>query len=172
MTPSTGMTKPLAQPRRKLNGFRCRLVCLIILLTSLASAQVTTRHIYTGHAGSGQFNLVVNEQVPVGEEALSISWYESSSMMQLRRKAYSTVSYDYAGLDAGSTLHLQRRFSWPDRNIDTTMDVQVTLDTPQTFKVSYEGPQAQLVFSKGENGLLFVSLVNDPPFEVPKNEGF
>lgn len=171
MTPSTGMIRPSNKSRRNFICFR-PLACLIILLTGLANAQVTARHIYTGSSGNGQFNLVVNENVPIGEEAFSISWYESSSMMQLRREAYSTVTYDYAGIDVAGTLHLQRRLIWPDRNVDTTMDVQITLETPQTFKVSFEGPQAQLVFSAGENGLLSVSMVNDPPFDVPKNEGF
>lgn len=161
----------LGQPQGKFNGFRY-LICLIVLLTGLANAQVTTRHLYTGSSGNGQFNLVVNEDVPIGEEAFSISWYESSSMMQLRRTAYSTVTYDYTGIDAAGTLHLQRHLLWPDRHIDTTIDVQVTLTAPQTFKVSFEGPQAQLVFSAGENGLLSVSLFNDPPFDIPKNEGF
>lgn len=143
----------------------------IVLLVGVAQAQ-PTRQIVSGKTSGGVFNLVVNGAVPLGEEAFSLLFYDSDSTMQLRRTPYSTVRYTYAGIDASGTLHLERRFRWEARNIDTTLDVQVKLETPLAFGTSYASPHALLRFSGGENGLLRVTLVNEADFERPKNLGF
>lgn len=145
--------------------------CVLACLGCFALAQ-NTRQIYTGASGSGIFNLAVNDPVLLGEEAFTISLYESDSTMQLRRTPYSRVSYAYAGVDVTGTLHLQRRFIWQDRGIDSLMDVHLKLETTLAFGTGFGGPPAELVFREGRGGKLLISVVNDPPLERPKNEGF
>ena len=144
---------------------------ILLLLGSFGFAQ-TTRQIYSGRAGGGNFNLVVSDHVPLGEEAFAVSLYESPGTMQLRRTPYSTTSYAYAGIDTSGTLHLRRRFSWPERDLTTTVDLAVKLGTPLSFSTGPFGPSAEIVFTEGEKGLLRLSLVNRPPLERPRNLGF
>ncbi len=144
---------------------------LLLLFGSLGFAQ-TTRQIYSGRAGGGNFNLVVSDNVPLGEEAFAVSLYESPGTMQLRRTPYSTTSYVYAGIDAMGTLHLQRRFSWPERDLTTSVDLTVELGTPLSFSTGPFGPSAEIVFTAGEKGRLRLRLVNRPPLERPQNLGF
>lgn len=101
-----------------------------------------------------------------------MSLYESPGTMQLRRTPYSTTSYVYAGIDAVGTLHLQRRFSWPERDLMNTVDLTVKLETPLSFSTGPFGPSAEIVFTEGEKGLLRLRLVNRPPLERPRNLGF
>ena len=146
-------------------------IWLLLVLSGVSLAQ-RSRQIYTGPSGSGIFNLAVNTPVLLGEEAFAVSLFESNSTMQLRRTAYSTFSYLYAGVDAGGTLHLQRRFRWPERHIDNTLELQVKLNTPLAFTTGYGGTPAELVFSETQDGRLRPSVVNDPPFKHPQNTGF
>lgn len=136
------------------------------------SAAQTDRQIYSGRAGESNFNLVVNDNVPVGEEAFAVSLYNSPATMQLRRTPYSTASYVYAGIDAAGTLHLERRFRWPERDLDTTVALTVQLGTPLAFSTGASGPPAEIVFWEGAKGRLRLELVNDPPLERPRNLGF
>ena len=147
------------------------LTAFLLLLGSFGFAQ-TTRQIFSGRAGGGNFNLVVSDNVPLGEEAFAVSLYESPGTMQLRRTPYSTTSYVYAGIDAAGTLHLQRRFSWPERDLMSTLDLTVKLETPLSFGTGPFGPPAEIVFTAGEKGLLRLRLVNRPPLERPRNLGF
>ncbi len=146
-------------------------VVLFVCLCAFGSAQ-TARQIFSGRAGPSNFNLVVSDNVALGEEAFAVSLYESPGTMQLRRTPYSTASYVYAGIDASGTLHLQRRFLWPERDLDATLDLSVKLGTPLTFSTGAFGPPAEIVFRAGERGRLRLELVNDPPLERPRNLGF
>ena len=132
----------------------------------------TARQIYSGRAGTGNFNLVLSDGVPLGGEAFSVSLYESGSTMQLRRTPYSTASYVYAGIDAAGTLHLERHFRYPEREIATTTPLSVRLGTPLSFGTGALGPDAEIVFTEGEKGVLRLRLVNDPPLKRPQNSGF
>ena len=151
--------------------FKSVVALSVCILLGLGSAQ-TTRQIYSGRAGGGNFNLVLSDNVPLGEEAFAVSLYESPGTMQLRRTPYSTTSYVYAGIDAMGTLHLQRRFSWPERDLMTTVDLTVELGTPLSFSTGPFGPSAEIVFTAGEKGRLRLRLVNRPPLERPRNLGF
>lgn len=147
------------------------LALLLACLITSAQAQ-PTRQIFSGQTSDGLFNMVISGGVPVGEEAFSLSAYESDSTMQLRRTPYSTVSYSYAGIDASGTLHLERHFRWEARQIDSVTALQVELETPQAFATGYASPHAVLRFSRGESGLLEITLINEQAFERPKNLGF
>lgn len=144
---------------------------LFVGLASFTCAQ-TARQVYSGRAGAGNFNLVVSHLVPLGEEAFSVSLYESGSTMQLRRTPYSTASYVYAGIDAAGTLHLERHFRYPEREITTTTGLSVRLGATLSFGTGALGPDAEIRFTEGERGLLRLRLVNDPPLERPRNLGF
>lgn len=143
----------------------------MLSLLGFAAAQ-NTRQIYTGPSGSGIFNLAVNTPVLLGEEAFAVTFFESGSTMQLRRTPYSTLNYLYAGVDADGTVHLQRRFRWPERDIDSTLELRVRLNTRLAFATGYTGTPAELVLREGRGGRLLISVVNDPPLERPKNTGF
>lgn len=143
---------------------------LLLLLGGFSSAQ-TTRQSYSGRADTDNFNLI-NDNIPLGEEAFSVSLYESANTMQLRQTPYSTTTYVYAGINASGTLHLERRFRWPERDLETTVNLAVRLGTPLNFSTGPLGPPARIVFREGEKGLLRLLLVNDPPLERPRNLGF
>ena len=147
------------------------LTAFLLLFGSFGFTQ-TTRQIFSGRAGGDNFNLVISDNVPLGQETFAVSLYESPATMQLRRTPYSTTSYVYAGIDTSGTLHLQRRFSWPERDLTTTVDLAVKLETPLSFSTGPFGPLAEIVFTEGEKGLLRLRLVNRPPLERPRNLGF
>lgn len=145
-------------------------LALSCLLTA-AQAQ-SSRQVFSGRTSDGLFNLVISSGVPVGEEAFTLSFYESESTMQLRRTPYSTVSYTYAGIDASGTLHLERHFRWEARGIDRVQELYVGLGRPLAFATGYSSPPALLHFQEGENGVLEIALTNAEDFERPENTGF
>lgn len=150
-----------------------RYLLALALSCLLATAQAqSSRQVFSGRTSDGLFNLALNRSVPLGEEAFTLSFYESDSTMQLRRTPYSTVSYSYTGIDATGTLHLERHARWEARRIDITLNLYLRLGTPSAFATGYASPHALLRFSEGEGGLLEIMLVNEQDFERPKNTGF
>lgn len=143
------------------------LAILVAALFGLSCAQVNNKQ-YTFSDESNSYRIYFNEEVGLGRAFLTVAGFEGELDPSSFSNLSGTTEYVYLGVDATETLHI----SYYSHNVSReTASPQfyrlaVKLGETLTFTGELGGPNIELSFEQGENGMLTVTLVNANAFEL------